>query len=185
MHFVRITGLPLHLHLGFAKVHPNFNLEGKAMNRMRFLVTASILAMSLAGAKWATAHDNSGSPKHTAVWFEIPVTDMARAIQFYGAVLQVKLEENKSFGVPMAFFPSERDAVSGALIKMDALKPSSDGPVVYLNGGRDLQVVLERVQPNGGKVLVPKTKISDEVGYFAIFLDTEGNRLGLFSPAGQ
>ena len=33
----------------------------------------------------------------------------------------------------------------------------------------------------GGKVAVPKTKISDEHGFFAIFIDSEGNKVGLHS----
>lgn len=43
------------------------------------------------------------------------------------------------------------------------------------------QVVLDRVEMNGGKIIVPKMQHADESGYFAIFLDTEGNRMALNS----
>jgi len=60
-------------------------------------------------------------------------------------------------------------------------KPSKDGIIIYLNGGDDLSNILNRIEPAGGKVLVPKRQISEKIGYYALFLDTEGNRLGLFS----
>jgi predicted enzyme related to lactoylglutathione lyase len=55
--------------------------------------------------------------------------------------------------------------------------------MVYLSGGRDLATVLARVEGAGGKILVGKTPITPEYGYFAHFLDTEGNRVGLHSMA--
>jgi predicted enzyme related to lactoylglutathione lyase len=53
---------------------------------------------------------------------------------------------------------------------------------MYLNAGENLQVVLDRVEKNGGQIIVPKTAHADESGYFAIFLDSEGNRMALHSP---
>jgi predicted enzyme related to lactoylglutathione lyase len=52
---------------------------------------------------------------------------------------------------------------------------------IYLNGGDDLSVMLGRVEPAGGKVIFPKTLISEDNGFFAIFADTEGNAVGLWS----
>lgn len=121
-------------------------------------------------------------PKNPAVWFEIPVVDMARAVKFYDAVLATQLQVQKDTAVPMAMFPGDEGYGSaGALIQMPALKPGANGTIVYLNGGEDLQPALDRVEPAGGRVLVKKTLINESVGYFAVFLDTEGNRLGLFS----
>ena len=59
----------------------------------------------------------------------------------------------------------------------------ADGAVLYLNGGNDLAGPLSRVQGAGGQVLVEKTKINDEIGFFGLFLDTEGNRIGLHSSS--
>jgi len=67
------------------------------------------------------------------------------------------------------------------LAKGGDYKPTTDGAVVYLNAGKDLQPMLDRVKQNGGQLLVPKTMISPEMGYFALFIDTEGNKLGLHS----
>jgi uncharacterized protein len=67
------------------------------------------------------------------------------------------------------------------LAKGSDYKPTTDGAVIYLNAGDNLQPVLDKVEPNGGKIIVPKMHISPEMGYFAMFIDTEGNKLGLHS----
>lgn len=121
------------------------------------------------------------SQANVGVWFEIPVSDMDRAIRFYNAIFQINLAVDHSKSVPMAFFPTTPNyGTAGALIKMKGMQPGSNGPVVYLNGGADLDIILNRVEGAGGKVLVRKSPIPN-VGFFAIFLDSEGNRLGLFS----
>jgi predicted enzyme related to lactoylglutathione lyase len=84
---------------------------------------------------------------------------------------------------PMAFFPHDSNGgVGGHLFGGQGFNPSSDGSIVYLNGGGDLQIILDRVEFNGVQIVVEKIKISDEKGYFAFFLDTEGNKVGLHSP---
>lgn len=113
-------------------------------------------------------------------WFEIPVSDIHRAVIFYSAILGIVLEAGPvSEGYMMATFPAE-DGVSGALVSGEGYVPSSNGTTVYLNGGHDLNEVLNRVEAAGGKVIVPKIDIG-ESGFFAFFLDTEGNKVGLHS----
>ena len=85
-------------------------------------------------------------------------------------------------GMPMGLFPSENQVVSGVIIKGEGYTPSADGVVIYLNGGNDLQVILDRVVDHGGTTLVPKTLIDEQIGYYALFIDSEGNRIGLHSP---
>jgi uncharacterized protein len=124
--------------------------------------------------------------EHNVVgWFEIPVTDMSRAIAFYEAVMGYKLNRQQMGPVEMAWFPwSETGTGSpGSLVlDADAGKPSADGTLVYFTAfSGDLTNELGRVEPNGGKVLQPKTLISEEHGYLGLFLDTEGNRVALHS----
>ena len=120
-------------------------------------------------------------PKSSLNWFEIPVDDFRRGVDFYNKILDCKMYESVIMGNEMAFFPMEDPGIGGALIKSDDQKPSMDGTMVYLNGGENLNTILDRVEDAGGKVLVPKMKISDEIGHFAIFKDTEGNRVALHS----
>ena len=81
----------------------------------------------------------------------------------------------------MGVLPNEEGTVNVCLVKGNDYKPTTDGAVVYLNAGNDLQPMLDKVLQNGGEVIVPKTEISPEIGFFAQFIDTEGNRLGLHS----
>jgi uncharacterized protein len=112
---------------------------------------------------------------------EIPTTDFRRAVAFYQAILDISIEEVDMGGVQMGVFPSDGETVNVALIKGNDSKPSAHGTVVYLNAGDDLQIILNKIQSNGGRVVTPKTEISPEMGFFAIFTDTEGNKLGLHS----
>ena len=113
--------------------------------------------------------------------FEIPANDFSRAVKFYQAILDISIEEVEMDGVVMGLFSGSDNSVSGSVIKGSDYKPSADGVIIYLNGGDNLQVVLDRVEANRGKIIVPKTQISPEAGFYALFIDTEGNKLGLHS----
>lgn len=114
--------------------------------------------------------------------FEIPVIDLPRAIQFYQSLLNIKIEAIEMPGTQMGVFPSEEQMVSGVLLKSEGYHPSPDGVLLYFNGGDDLQLLLDKVEHSNGKIIVPKTIIAEEMGYFAHFIDSEGNRIGLHSP---
>lgn len=113
--------------------------------------------------------------------FEIPAMDISRAVNFYQAILDVNIEKMEMPGMEMGIFPYEEQMVTGVIIKGEGYNPSADGVTIYLNGGDNLQIILDKVNKNGGKILMPKTAHADESGFFALFLDTEGNRLGLNS----
>ena len=115
-------------------------------------------------------------------WFEIPAADYDRASTFYSKVLKGDVQHMEMMNIKMAFLPMEGEGVGGAVVSGEGYKPSADGPVLYLNGGDDLSVPLSRVEEAGGQVVLPKTKISDEIGYFAFFIDSEGNRIAFHSP---
>ena len=113
--------------------------------------------------------------------FEIPTTDFSRAVNFYQSILDIEITKIEMQGTQMGLFPSDGQTASGVLIKGEGYNPSSDGVIIYLNGGDDLQFILNKVEANGGEIIVPKTLIDEENGHFAMFLDTEGNRIGLHS----
>jgi predicted enzyme related to lactoylglutathione lyase len=112
---------------------------------------------------------------------EIPTIDFRRAVTFYQAILDVRIEEVDMQGIWMGVFPGDGEVVSVALIKGDAYRTTVDGTIVYFNAGDDLQVMLNKIEPNGGNIVIPKTAIGPEMGFFAMFTDTEGNKLGLHS----
>lgn len=114
-------------------------------------------------------------------WFEIPAKDFKQAVSFYTAILDMKIKEMEMFGTKMGLLPTDGKNVSGAIIHGEDYTPSKEGVLAYLNGGDNLQTVLDRVEPNKGKIIVPKTQISPEMGYFGIFIDTEGNKMAVHS----
>src|SRR5688500_6682288 len=113
--------------------------------------------------------------------FEITTADFPRAVAFYQAILDINIEETEMDGIKMGLFPNDGESVFVQLINGSEYKTSTDGTIVYLNGGDDLQKIADKIQANGGKIVVPKTEIGPEMGFFATFTDTEGNKLGLHS----
>ena len=122
--------------------------------------------------------------KNAISWFEIGTGNLERATKFYETIFNIKLNPLDLPNIKMRMFPLEdMMGVGGALVDSGGFhKPSStDGPLIYLNGNPDLQVVLDKVEAAGGKIMVPKTEISPEYGYMAVIIDSEGNRIGLHS----
>jgi predicted enzyme related to lactoylglutathione lyase len=116
-------------------------------------------------------------------WFEIPTDNLDRAQRFYEGILAQPLKRECFGGSDIAVFPrGEKPNATGALIAMEDCRPSVQGSIVYLSVA-DLRPVLERAQKQGGDTLVPCTALPEGMGYFAQFRDSEGNRVGLWSPA--
>lgn len=113
-------------------------------------------------------------------WFEIPATNLKRAVKFYDEVLGAELQPMENNGVKMAFFPASDNGVGGSVISRNDNKPNAEGTLVYLNAGDDLAIPLARVEKAGGKILMPKTSIGPN-GFKAVILDTEGNRVAFHS----
>ena len=113
-------------------------------------------------------------------WFEIPATDFQQAVHFYNNIFGIEMEQNITDVNAMAYFPVTT-GIGGAIIAGPGSIPSDIGPLIYLNGGNDLNDVLNKVEENGGRIVMPKTLISEDAGYFAIFIDSQGNKLALHS----
>lgn len=117
-------------------------------------------------------------------WFEIPVMDMERAKIFYETVFQIKIQLQDFDGTKMGWFPMEQDkpGAAGSLIQnKDWYRPSnSDGVLVYFSSV-NVDNELGRIEAAGGEIMQSKTQISPDIGYMALFTDTEGNRIALHS----
>jgi predicted enzyme related to lactoylglutathione lyase len=116
------------------------------------------------------------------VWFEIPSDDFERAIGFYETILDVALHRKSvSTDFQMAVFPYEKPDISGCVVSGGPYRPSRDGggPMIYLNCDGQLDAVIARVEPAGGKLAGPKIDLPDALGTFIHIIDTEGNRIGL------
>ncbi len=118
-------------------------------------------------------------------WFEIPVHNMERAIKFYQTVFGLTLERHILGPLDMAWFPALQNGsgAAGSLVQhATAYKPSTDGTLVYFTAhSGDLSQELARVEGAGGKVLLGKRLIKEDIGYMALLIDTEGNRIAMHS----
>ena len=122
--------------------------------------------------------------ENPVAWFEIPVTDMKRAIAFYNSVFACKLEAQDMGELQMAWLPfnHETNGASGSLVyHPDFYKPSETHGIVIYFSVDDVNNELSRVEAAGGKVIHEKKAIGENHGFMAVFLDSEGNRLALHS----
>ena len=117
-------------------------------------------------------------------WFEIPVTDIVRAKNFYQKVFGLELTDEEMDQYKMSFFPWTENAPgsAGMLMKGETYEPSHAGAVLYFSVD-DIGETLRRINAEGGRTLMPKKSIGD-YGFIAHFEDTEGNRLALHSMKG-
>lgn len=120
--------------------------------------------------------------KNALSWFEIPVKNFENAKNFYRTIFDFDMPEMQMGPNHMGILLHDQGSgVGGAIVSGEWYEPSTSGTLVYLNANPDLAVILDRVEKAGGTVLVPKTNIGQNMGYFAIFKDVEGNRVGLHS----
>lgn len=117
-------------------------------------------------------------------WFEIPVRDMDRAKKFYEEVFEISIQVQNFNELLMGWFPwaEGKTGASGSLVlHKESYTPSAtDGALIYFSS-EDVAIELDRIESAGGKVIQPKTQISEDVGYMGMFIDSEGNRIALHS----
>jgi predicted enzyme related to lactoylglutathione lyase len=117
-------------------------------------------------------------------WFEVPVTDMDRAIKFYETVFDFKIQKQNLGDIIMGWFPyADLPGSPGSLVyHKDFYKPSPDGVLIYFTAqSGDLNNELAKVESAGGKILQQKKLIAEDIGYMGLFIDTEGNRIAIHS----
>jgi len=110
---------------------------------------------------------------------EIPTADFSKAVTFYQTILEVSIEKVQMEGIQMGVLPSNGETVNVVLVHGEDYKPTRDGTLIYFNAGDNLQNMLDKIAASGGEIILPKTEISPEMGFFALFIDTEGNKVGL------
>jgi len=148
--------------------------------KTRFLfLLISVIYLSCEPHKQNSLHPQSMS-SNPVVYFEIPVTDMSRAIGFYQSIFGFQFDTENFDGNEMAYFPfSDTElGITGALAKGEIYKPTQDGVLLYLFTP-NIEETLTRAKKEGAEVLYPAT-FHKEAGFaVAEIKDSEGNRIGL------
>ncbi|TAE37800.1 MAG: VOC family protein [Sphingobacteriales bacterium] len=113
------------------------------------------------------------------IYFEIPVNNINRAINFYKTVFNLDFDKEIIDNNEMALFPfvDGNSGISGALAKGKIYKPTKNGVLIYFNT-ENIDETIKLATLNGGQVLYPKT--DNGIGLVAEFKDTEGNRIALY-----
>lgn len=151
-------------------------IKNKETSLVRFLYSAVLLSLLLS----CTPKEKNMNTSNPVVYFEIPVTDMKRAEQFYTNVFNFSFEKEDIDGYEMSLFPFEEKSsgITGALAKGDVYQPTKEGIIIYFKT-ENIDQSLAKVLQNGGKILYPK-KINEKYGFaVAEFEDSEGNRIAL------
>lgn len=118
--------------------------------------------------------------KPNIVWYDIPATDLDRAIRFYSAVLNAPVEKEPSSEIPLAWLPTEDGGRMGTVCVAKDFKPSADGVMIYLSVNGRLKAAVAAVRANGGTVQTDIHSIAP-YGFRAEVLDSEGNIIALHS----
>jgi predicted enzyme related to lactoylglutathione lyase len=122
---------------------------------------------------------------HVIVWADIPVVDLNRAMKFYGDLTQEPVVPMPGTNDTIALIggggSAEAPVVSADLYVGGT--PSYRGPTVYLSSKGDIDGMLARVEPAGGKILQAKQDMGPTVGWIAFVEDSEGNRIGIQQPS--
>ena len=118
------------------------------------------------------------SSHNRAVWFDIPVAELDRAVRFYQAVLGVGVKK-ENFGGSSIGVIEHKDGNGGCLVPEQA-EIAAGGILVYMNVDGRIRDAVQKVVPHGGTVIEQVQSIGPH-GFRAVVLDSEGNRIALHS----
>lgn len=138
--------------------------------------------------------------EHTAlVWIQIPAENLQRAADFYAKVFGFGFFFETLNNIPHAVFKENAQGqrpVNGALIEVPQKAPEGQGCVLFFDATGRFEFLTQSIEANGGKILkqktlitkklesnfsiIPDTYIDNKPGYFVHFLDSEGNKMGLY-----
>lgn len=123
------------------------------------------------------------TPTDPFVWIEIPVTDMDRAMDFYGKVFGYEFTLDKSGPNPLAMFTA-KDFATGVAGHLYPGKPAAKGTGItaHMEIPDDLEAAKARVVEAGGVLARDGMVIEIPSGRFAYANDPDGNSFGLFEP---
>ncbi|MBL7014201.1 MAG: VOC family protein [Candidatus Marinimicrobia bacterium] len=118
--------------------------------------------------------------KNVITWFEIPVSNLKRAVTFYNHVLRTDIRIMQIGSSNMGMIPHEN--VGGALVEDPGYIAPKNGTTIFLDGSEGIKAILLRVKEAGGNVHIPRTQITEDIGWWAEFYDLDQNRIAIYEP---
>ena len=113
---------------------------------------------------------------HQIVHVELPSQDIAAAGRFYADLFGWKIDHMPEMNYAL-FDPG--DGRGGGFPQIDGELVTPGAVLVYVSTD-DIEASLAKAESLGGNTVVPKTEIPG-MGWFAIFSDPSGNRVGLYT----
>jgi predicted enzyme related to lactoylglutathione lyase len=120
----------------------------------------------------------SNIQNNRAVWFDIPVVDLDRALNFYRAVLGVRIDKQTIGDFSLGVIEHE-NGIGGCLV-LNKEEITAGGVLIYLNVNGRIRDAVSKVVPNGGSIIQDTHSIGPH-GFRAVVLDSEGNRIAVHS----
>jgi len=157
---------------------PRYSL--RMSTKLKVIILVQLLVIGAFGIDAWKRYGGSKMKRVNPVgYFEIPVSDLERAMSFYGQVFGYDFVVEEIHGNRMAMFPfsKESSGVTGALAQGEIYRPSLEGSLVYFSV-ESIDETIRRAEKAGGSTLFPKTQ-AGEYGFVAELKDSEGNRIGL------
>ena len=112
------------------------------------------------------------------VHVELSANDPDEAGKWYADLLGWKIEKDEEMGYVQ--FSGEEGSIGGGFNPIDENTPA--GAVVPYAATDDIEALLAKAESMGATVAMPKTEIPN-IGWFAMFVDPSGNRIGLYTDA--
>lgn len=122
--------------------------------------------------------------KNNIVWFDVPVTDLDRAIRFYSAVLASPVAKEQTGSIPIGMLPTPDGQKMGCLVTGNQARPSLDGVMIWFDVDGRLGAAVMAATENGGEILGDIHAIGG-FGFRAEVKDSEGNRIALYSSSNE
>lgn len=119
--------------------------------------------------------------EHPIAHVEIPSPDPQLTSRFYAELFGWKLFPLPGMGY-IRFDPAS--GPTGGFVQVGGPLQHRVGELLIYVGSDDIDGNLKKAEELGGKILVPKTEIP-RTGWFGVFQDPAGNRLGLFMRTGS
>lgn len=112
---------------------------------------------------------------HNIVHVEIPSADPKTSAKFYEDLFGWKAEHVEAMDYHMY---SAAEGPGGGYPKID--ENNKAGEVLIHVSTDDIETTLTKAEKMGAKTVVPKSEIPG-MGWFAIFVDPSGNKIGIYT----